>query len=207
MQIDLSKVKAILEWVKTQLLLDSQAIFAKKRTLKRGQVYRCNFGVGVGSEMQKERPCVIIQNNIGNLHSSNTIVIPITHDTSTLSCVVPITPQYDATGIVILDGQTNASNMICVSKARLGNLISSISPTEMKLIDESIAKTLGIMGYYADIKAQLDDKLKFISKIKVERNKAQDCISKIREILQVDADADIIDRVKEVRKAIDNQPQ
>ncbi|MEG1958155.1 MAG: type II toxin-antitoxin system PemK/MazF family toxin [Lachnospiraceae bacterium] len=185
MQINLSKVQIILEWVKTQLFLDSQAINAKNRAVKRGQVYRCNFGVGVGSEMQKDRPCVIIQNNIGNMKSGNTIVIPITHDTSTLPCVVPITPQRDVAGTVILDGQTNASNILCVSKARLGDLICNISPTEMKLIDESIAKTLGIMKYYADIKAQLDDKLQFISKIKAERNTAQDCILQIREILQI----------------------
>ncbi|MEG2059961.1 MAG: type II toxin-antitoxin system PemK/MazF family toxin [Lachnospiraceae bacterium] len=204
MQINLSKVQIILEWVKTQLLLDSQVINAKNRAVKRGQVYRCNFGVGVGSEMQKDRPCVIIQNNIGNMKSGNTIVIPITHDTSTLPCVVPITPQRDVAGTVILDGQTNASNILCVSKARLGDLICNISPTEMKLIDESIAKTLGIMKYYADIKAQLDDKLQFISKIKAERNTAQDCILQIREILQIGTD---VDTINEIKKAIDKQAQ
>ncbi|MEG0836207.1 MAG: hypothetical protein RR413_12275, partial [Christensenellaceae bacterium] len=105
---------------------------------------------------------------------------------------------------VILDGQTNASNILCVSKARLGDLICNISPTEMKLIDESIAKTLGIMKYYADIKAQLDDKLQFISKIKAERNTAQDCILQIREILQIGTD---VDTINEIKKAIDKQAQ
>jgi len=45
---------------------------AKKRFVTRGQVYKCDLGVGIGSEMQKERPCVIIQNNIGNYKSGNT---------------------------------------------------------------------------------------------------------------------------------------
>ena len=49
------------------------------------------IGCGIGSEMQKERPALIIQNNIANLRSGNTIVIPITHDNSTLSCVASIT--------------------------------------------------------------------------------------------------------------------
>ncbi len=55
-------------------------------TIKRGQVYRCNFGCGIGSEMQKERPALIIQNNVANSRLGNTIVIPINHDNSTLPC-------------------------------------------------------------------------------------------------------------------------
>ncbi len=90
--------------------------------VKRGQVYRCNFGIGIGSEMQKERPAIIIQNDIGNMKSGNTIVIPITHDVSTLPCVASLTPQYESDGITLkLDGQANTSNIMCVSKARIGN--------------------------------------------------------------------------------------
>lgn len=75
--------------------------------------------------------------------------------------------------------------------------------TQLFLDSQAInAKTLGIMKYYADIKAQLDDKLQFITKIKAERNKSQDFISQIREILQVDSDADIIDKIEELEKLL-----
>lgn len=70
-------------------------------TIKRGQVYLCNFGCGIGSEMRKERPALIIQNNIANSRSGNTIVILITHDNSTLPCVASITPQIDSMGTTI----------------------------------------------------------------------------------------------------------
>lgn len=79
MNIDLNKVQRFLDWLKTQLYLDTLVVNASRRVVKRGQVYRCNFGMGIGSEMQKERPAVIVQNSIGNLKSGNTIVIPITH--------------------------------------------------------------------------------------------------------------------------------
>ena len=105
--------------MKTKLYLDSIAQNARTRTIKRGQVYRCNFGYGIGSEMQKERPALIVQNNIANSHSGNIIVIPITHDNSTLPCVVSITPQIDSMCTTILDGQANTSNVMCVSKTRL----------------------------------------------------------------------------------------
>ena len=84
-QVDLGVVQKALEWLKTKLYLNTQTISAQRRTVKRGQVYRCNFGVGVGSEMQKDRPAVIVQNDVGNKQSGNTIVLPITHDTSTLN--------------------------------------------------------------------------------------------------------------------------
>ena len=64
MKIELGQVQRMLEWLKTKLYLDSIAQNARSRAIKRGQVYRCNFGCGIGSEMQKERPAVIIQNDL-----------------------------------------------------------------------------------------------------------------------------------------------
>lgn len=157
-------------------------------TIKRGQVYRCNFGCGIGSEMQKERPALIIQNNIANLHSGNTIVILITHDNSTLPCVANITPQTDSMGTTILDGQANTSNMMCVSKARLKDYICSLPMTDIKKIDKAIAKTVGLFSNYLDFKKRLNAKLNYITKIKDQRNKAQDELSEIRKFLEVSDD-------------------
>lgn len=142
MKIELGQVQKMLEWLKTKLYLDSIAQNARSRTVKRGQVYRCNFGCGIGSEMQKERPAVIIQNDVANTRSSNTIVIPITHDISTLPCVANITPLTDTAGNVILDGQANTSNMMCVSKARLGDFIGSLSNADMKKLMKQLQKLL-----------------------------------------------------------------
>ena len=156
MNIDSLQIEKMLEWLKTKLKLDAMSANAKRRTVKRGQVYRCNFGCGIGSEMNKERPAVVIQNDIGNLHSGNTIVIPITHDTSTLPCVASINPQIDVNGNIILDGQANASNILCVSKARLGDYICELSNRET-----------------------------YIEKIKNERNQAQDELAQLRKIINI----------------------
>lgn len=64
MNIDSIQIDKMLEWLKTKLKLDALSANAKRRTVKRGQVYRCNFGCGVGSEMNKDRPAVVIQNDI-----------------------------------------------------------------------------------------------------------------------------------------------
>lgn len=99
--IELEHIQKLLDWLKTKLYLDSIVQNARTRTIKRGQVYHFNFGCGIGSEMQKERLALIIQNNIANLRSGNTTVIPITHDNSTLPCVASITPHIDSMGTTI----------------------------------------------------------------------------------------------------------
>lgn len=205
MNIPISKVQQLLDWLKTKLYLDSNASNASKRMVRRGQVYRCNFGVGIGSEMQKDRPAIIMQNDIGNIKSGNTIVIPITHDTSILPCVAPITPQYEADGVTLkLDGQTNTSNIMCVSKARIGNYVCDLSPSDMKVLDEALAKTVGLMGYYSDLYKKLNDKLNYIARIKQERNAAQDNISEIRKIFHLEPDNDVVAFLENLKKQLDN---
>lgn len=203
MLIDLYETQSMLEWLKTKLYLNTQVSNTRHRSLQRGQVYWCNFGCGVGSEMQKNRPAVIVQNNIANIKSGNTIVVPITHDNSTLPCMAPITSQFDNNGSLILDGQANTSNILCVSKARLGSLICTLPNADMKKIDEALSKSVDLMGYYADLKSKLDDKLAYIETIKCERNKAQDKIAAITELL--DSEEDFSKKTCEkIMKIIDN---
>ncbi len=196
MDIDYMRVQKILDWVKAQIFLDATSSNAKNRLVKRGQVYRCNFGCGIGNEMQKDRPAVVIQNNPNNKSSGNTIVVPITHDKSNISCMASITTQYDSNGAVILDGQANTSNLMCVSKARLGDYVCDLPASDMKLIDEALAKTIGLMKYYAEMKSRFEDKIQYIEQIKAARNKAQDEISSIRTELGIGSDANILDTIR-----------
>ena len=204
MDIKLLKVQGMLEWVKTKLHLDVIAPNASNRVIKRGQVYKCNFGLGVGSEMQKERPCVILQNNIGNLKSSNTIVAPITHNKSKIPCMAAITTINDENGNVVLDGQVNTSNLICVSKARLGDYICDISTSDMKKVDEALAKTTGLMSYYSAVEKKLQNKLTYIEKIKQDRNSAQDFIKDIQHQLGVDNQEEIREKLKKILENVDS---
>lgn len=203
MNVSLDKVQCMLEWLKTKILLDALSHNAQNRIVKRGQVYKCNFGVGVGSEMQKERPCVIIQNDIGNIKSPNTIIAPITHDTSTLPCMALVTTQKDQQGNVILDGQVNTANTICISKARLGDKITKLPPDDMKKVDEALAKTTGLMQYYSDLEKKLSDKLSYIERIKKDRNEAQDFINELQKELNVSTQLELKEKIKTLAQMID----
>ena len=182
MQIELNTIQELLDWMKTKLYLNTKVDQANKRYVKRGQVYNCYFGIGVGNEIQKLRPCIILQNNIGNSKSGNIIVSPITHTYKNIPSIVKINTQYNDDGNILLDGYANVSNILCVSKARLENYITTLSTTEMQQIDIAIAISLDLMHYYAKLNKNLEDKLKYIQKIKNERNLAQDQLKELLDI-------------------------
>lgn len=187
MQIELNKIQELLDWMKTKIYLNTKVEQANKRYVKRGQVYNCYFGIGVGNEIQKLRPGIVLQNNIGNSKSGNIIVAPITHTCKDIPSIVKITTQHNNDGRVLLDGFVNVSNILCVSKARLENYITTLSTTEMKQIDIAIAISLDLMRYYAKLKNNLDDKLNYIQKIKQEKNLAQ---NQIQELLNISNSSD-----------------
>ncbi len=156
MQIDLRKVQLQLDWLKRALYLETQTGNATTRTVKRGFVYDCDLGVGIGSEMQKIRPCIVIQNDRANKTSPNTIVVPITHDNSTLPCMVPLSTYKDTQGNTLLDGSANTSCVTSVSKARLGNLICELNKNDMLAVEESIAVTFGLITHYNAQKKEIE---------------------------------------------------
>ncbi len=173
MNIDLTKTQQYLEWFKDKLYLNAIAPNSKERIVTRGQVYRCKFGVGIGSEECKERPCVILQYDSANKTSPNTIVAPITHTTSRLPIVVPITAKTDTSGKTILDGNVLLGNITCISKARLGNYITDLSADEMKAVDKAISISLDINHHYVTLQNMYNDKMQYIEKLKNNRTQLQ----------------------------------
>ena len=196
-QIELNKIQDLLEWMKTKIYLNTKVEQANKRYVKRGQVYNCYFGIGVGNEIQKLRPSVVLQNNIGNAKSGNILVAPITHTYKEIPSIIKITTQYNTNGTILLDGYANISNILCVSKARLEDYITTLSKTEMEQIDVAIAVSLDLMNYYAKLKNNLEDKIKYIQKIKNERNLAQD---QVRELLMLSNSKDFEELKKFMKK-------
>lgn len=180
MDINLTKTQQYIEWLKEKLYLNAIASSAKNRIIYRGQVYHCKFGIGIGSEECKERPCVILQYNSANRTSPNTLVAPITHTTSPLPIVVPIADKFDSSGKVILDGNVLLGNITCVSKARLGNYITDLTPNEMKAVDKAISISLNINRYYQTLQNSYNDKLQYIEKLKETRSKLQSDLSPLQ---------------------------
>lgn len=176
MDIDLVKTQQYLEWLKEKLYLNHIAPSAKKRLIYRGEVYRCKFGVGIGSEECKERPCVILQYDSANKTSPNTLVAPISHTKSTIPIVVPIETQVNSSGKILLDGNALLGNITCVNKARLGERITKLSNKDMNAIDKAIAMSLGILHHYETISNKHNDLLKHSEIIQSKANDLQNIL-------------------------------
>lgn len=166
-KIELNKVQNMLEWIKTKLFLDTISEKAKNRKVHRGEVYLCNFGIGVGSEMQKYRPSVVIQGNVGNINSSNVIVAPITHTEKTIPSMAKIDTQININdGSTILNGCVNLSNIQTVSKARLGDFITKLTKEDINRVNNSILVSLGLMKEFKKLKDKIEKQEKYIEKLK-----------------------------------------
>lgn len=197
--VDLSKMQLYLEWTKNMMFLDTIAYRAKKRNIKRGQVYKCKLGVGVGSEEGKERPCVILQADSGNATSANTIVAPITHTSSRLPIVVPIVDKLNDTENVILDGNVLLGNIVTVSKARLGDYICELPPDEMFKIDEAMAISVDIKRHYDKLTKIYEDKLEYIEKLKkknVEYKEDVEVLNNIKSLFNEEDSKELLKKIQ-----------
>ena len=115
--------------------------------------------------MQKDRPCVIIQGNVGNINSSNVIVAPITHTDKPLPCMAKIESQHNNQGI-ILDGFVNLSNVQTVSKARLGDFITRLSKNDIKQIDNALYVSLGLIKNINEYERKITNLNNYIERLK-----------------------------------------
>lgn len=110
--------------------------------MKRGQVYYVDFGKATGSEQAGIRPCVIIQNDIGNEHSPTVIVAPITGQTKK-----PLPTHVETTtedkklfvGSIIL-----AEQIQTIDKDKVDNFICNLSKNTMDKVDEAIHISLAL---------------------------------------------------------------
>lgn len=92
--------------------------------VKKGEIYNCNFGQNIGSEQNKCRPALILQNAAGNKFSPATIVAPITDEQKK---DLPV--HVDLEGLksnCSVHGKVLIEQMRCVSKDRLGKKLDSI---------------------------------------------------------------------------------
>ena len=106
--------------------------------MKRGEVWWVNFEPSVGGEIRKERPALIISNDVANRYLNRVQVVPLTSNVERL---------YPSEAYVTVGGQRSkalADQLTTASKARLRRKIGRISKDDLKRVEAAVKVQLGL---------------------------------------------------------------
>ena len=107
--------------------------------MKRGDIYYIrDTRQSVGSEQRADRPAVIVSNNTNNKHSGVYEVVYMTTQ-----------PKTDLPTHFIIASALKPSTVLCeqissVYEERIGEWIGTLTPDEMKTLDQCLAVSIGI---------------------------------------------------------------
>ncbi|EGO88691.1 hypothetical protein CBCST_03881 [Clostridium botulinum C str. Stockholm] len=114
---------------------------------RRGEIWTCELGQNIGSEENKIRPVIIIQNDTGNKNAPTTIIAPISNRPKKIAVHIELREsdyklengeKNHITGTVLLE------QIKVVSKARLGRHIATLNNEFMDILDSKIKISLNL---------------------------------------------------------------
>lgn len=109
----------------------------------RGDLYFANLDPSIGCEQGGVRPVLVIQNNIGNLHSDTTIVAAITGRKKPglpTHVLLPKSAGLRDDSIILLE------QLRTIDKMRFEQKIGTLSAEQLRLVDIALMTSLGVRG-------------------------------------------------------------
>lgn len=107
----------------------------------RGEMYFADLNPVIGSEQGGYRPVLVIQNNIGNLHSPTVIVAAISGKTST-KADLPTHHKVRAYAGLKEESLVLLEQIRTLDKKRLQEYIGQLNRSDMEQIDHCLAVSL-----------------------------------------------------------------
>ncbi|MGD0832014.1 MAG: type II toxin-antitoxin system PemK/MazF family toxin [Terracidiphilus sp.] len=113
----------------------------------RGMVVDVSLDPVVDHEQGRTRPCVVVQNDVGNRFASTTIIVPLTAATRVKVPSPIYVPVKMGDG-----GTTKDSCILCdqirvVDQSRFGRVHGALAPETMARLDTALLISLGLPGY------------------------------------------------------------
>jgi len=107
--------------------------------MKRGEVWWVNFEPSLGGEVRKQRPAVIVSNDMANKYLNRVQVVSLTSKTQRV---------YPSEALVTMDDKKSkamADQLTTVSKRRLSNKFGSLTQADMQKIEHAVKVQLGMI--------------------------------------------------------------
>jgi len=111
---------------------------------KRGEVHLVNFGNTVGSELNKTRPVVVIQNDIGNQFSPVVIIAAISSKFGKALYPTEVAIRKSEGGLHT-DSVVLLNQVQTISKERLIKKLGKVEPKTLNKINSAIIISLGLV--------------------------------------------------------------
>jgi mRNA interferase MazF len=112
----------------------------------RGMVVEVSLDPVVGHEQGRSRPCVVIQNDVGNRFASTTIIVPLT-DAAHILAPSPIYVRIKkGDGGTTKDSYALCDQIRTVDQRRFSKVFGTLSAETMALIDSALLISLGLPG-------------------------------------------------------------
>lgn len=109
--------------------------------IKRGDIFYADLNPTVGSEQGGIRPVLVVQNNIGNMHSPTIVVLPIS---SAKKNPLPVHANVDDNDLLTEGSITLAEQIRTIDKCRLKSYIGSLDAEAMKRVNQTIRISLEV---------------------------------------------------------------
>lgn len=108
---------------------------------RRGEVWLVNWNPARGSEQAGKRPALIIQNDIGNEHASNTIVAAISTTVRSYPMNVQVDPPQ---GGLTKNSMVKTGQLLTVAKDRLEKKLGTVDRQKMAEVDRALRLSLAL---------------------------------------------------------------
>lgn len=117
-----------------------------KITVRRGDIFLVAFDPTIGHEIQKTRPALVIQNDIGNRYSPLTIVAAITSTVSLTPFPVEVVIDPSESNGLNIRSAIRLDHIRTIDRQRLIKRLGSAGQAAMERVDGAITISLGIIA-------------------------------------------------------------
>ena len=115
--------------------------------LRRGDIYLVEFDPARGQEIQKTRPALVIQNNVGNKHSPVTIVAAITSKLPPIPYPVEVVVSPTKGNGLTTVSAIKLGQIRSVDRQRLVKRAGTLDAATMHKVDEALKISLGLVDF------------------------------------------------------------
>ena len=115
----------------------------QSRPARRGEIYYADLSPTSGSEQDGIRPVLVIQNDVGNLHSPTIIVAVITGQNK--SRYLPTHVLLGTSCGLSVDSTVMLEQIRTLDRHRLQQYVGRVGPKKMRKINHALGISVGIL--------------------------------------------------------------